>query len=81
MEILELTYTQKTVSSMQRKPKKKKAKFKVMRLFFQFKQHPKIKGKMYVAPPNESVTGALNENAGHVRNKLSKVSANNCNWS
>ena len=37
-----------------------------MEVFFQFKQHRKIKIKMYVAPPNETAdTGVLKENIGH----------------
>ena len=36
-----------------------------MEVFFQFKQHTKIKIKMYVAPPNETDPGALKENIGH----------------
>lgn len=53
-----------------------------MGLFFQFKQHTKIKIKMYVAPPmaNETDIGVLRENMGHGRNKLFSVSANSCSW-
>ena len=51
-----------------------------MGLFFQCKQHTKIKMKMYGAPPTETDFGVLKENIGHGWNKLFNISANSCSW-